>query len=210
MKKIIIIIIIILFIGGCGKVLEKGISVTPNGTIEGIEFKESDTITNYVKIEMESGKYFIIELDPQNAPITVSNFQKLVNNKFYDDLIFHRVIKNFMIQGGDPTGTGYGGSSEKIKGEFEANGVNNNLKHGKGIVSMARSKDMDSASSQFFICTDDNISVSYLDGNYAAFGKVIAGFDVVLEISEVKTNDQDKPYKNQVMHTVRFVDIIKE
>ncbi len=190
--------------------LEKGISVTPNGTIEGIEFKESDTITNYVKIEMESGKYFIIELDPQNAPITVSNFQKLVNNKFYDDLIFHRVIKNFMIQGGDPTGTGYGGSSEKIKGEFEANGVNNNLKHGKGIVSMARSKDMDSASSQFFICTDDNISVSYLDGNYAAFGKVIAGFDVVLEISEVKTNDQDKPYKNQVMHTVRFVDIIKE
>ena len=115
-----------------------------------------------------------------------------------------------MIQGGDPTGTGYGGSSEKIKGEFEANGVNNNLKHGKGIVSMARSKDMDSASSQFFICTDDNISVSYLDGNYAAFGKVIAGFDVVLEISEVKTNDQDKPYKNQVMHTVRFVDIIKE
>lgn len=210
MKKIILVIISILFIGGCGKVLKKGISVTPNGTIEGIEFKESDTITNYVKIEMESGKYFIIELDPQNAPITVSNFQKLVNNKFYDDLIFHRVIKNFMIQGGDPTGTGYGGSSEKIKGEFEANGVKNNLKHGKGIVSMARSQDMDSASSQFFICTDDNISVSYLDGNYAAFGKVIAGFDVVLEISEVKTNDQDKPYKNQVMHTVRFVDIIKE
>ena len=120
---------------------------------------------------------FIITLYPEYAPITCENFEKLVSDGFYDGLTFHRVVEGFMAQGGDPQGTGMGGSENTIKGEFASNGVENNLSHKRGIVSMARSQMPDSASSQFFICYDD--SCSFLDGNYAAFGEVTDGMEVV-------------------------------
>ena len=132
-----------------------------------------------VNIEMANGKNIKIELYPDVAPITVANFEKLVKEGFYDGLIFHRVISGFMIQGGDPMGTGMGGAKEKIKGEFLANGVRNNLKHTRGVISMARSNEADSASSQFFIVQADS---TYLDGQYAAFGKVTKGMDIVDKI----------------------------
>lgn len=120
------------------------------------------------------------ELYPEIAPITVANFKKLVEEGFYDGLTFHRIIDGFMIQGGDPKGDGTGGSPDKIKGEFLANGIENNLSHERGVLSMARSNDMDSASSQFFIVHEDS---TYLDGMYAAFGKVTEGMDVVDKIA---------------------------
>lgn len=156
-----------------------------------------------VKIEMENGKEILIELYPEVAPITVANFEKLVGQGFYDGLIFHRVIKGFMIQGGDPEGTGMGGSDEKIKGEFSSNGVPNDLKHTRGVISMARSMMPNSASSQFFIMHED---APHLDGNYAAFGKVVQGMDVVDEIASVKVNFNDKPLEPQVMKKVTIVD----
>lgn len=128
-------------------------------------------------------KTFVITLYPDTAPITVENFQKLVEEKFYDGLTFHRVVDDFMAQGGDPNGDGTGGSDQTIKGEFSANGVNNTLAHTRGVVSMARSTDMDSASSQFFICYTD---CSFLDGNYAAFGLVTEGMDVVDDFLTIK------------------------
>ena len=191
----------LLLITGCE---EKDLT---KGTIENMEYSETEDVTNYVKIVTNKDKVIILELYPEVAPKTVENFQKLVKEHFYDGLIFHRVIENFMIQGGDPLGTGIGGSDETIKGEFKNNGVENNLKHEKGVVSMARSQDMDSASSQFFICTGDNLS--YLDGDYAAFGRVIAGYDTVEDISKVNTDNNDKPLKKQSMKTVRFVNIPK-
>ena len=132
-----------------------------------------------VVIEMENGKKIKIELYPDKAPITVANFEKLVKEGFYDGLTFHRVIPGFMIQGGDPEGTGMGGSKNKIKGEFASNGVKNDLKHTRGVISMARSNDPDSASSQFFIVQADS---THLDGQYAAFGKVTKGMDIVDKI----------------------------
>ena len=137
-----------------------------------------------VVIEMNDGGIIKIELDYQAAPITCANFEKLVENHFYDGIIFHRVIKDFMIQGGDPTKTGMGGSEEKIKGEFISNGVNNPLHHYRATISMARSQNPNSASSQFFIVHKDSL---YLDGNYAAFGKVVEGMDVVDKIAEMPT-----------------------
>lgn len=131
-----------------------------------------------------------LELFEEVAPITVANFLKLVESKFYDGLIFHRVIEDFMIQGGDPTGTGMGGAKEKIKGEFIANGVKNPLEHSRGVISMARSQMKDSASSQFFICHKD---APHLDGGYAAFGVLVNGFDVLDKIATVKTDFRDKP-----------------
>ena len=156
-----------------------------------------------VKIEMENGKEILIELYPDVAPITVANFEKLVGQGFYDGLIFHRVIKGFMIQGGDPEGTGMGGSNEKIKGEFRSNGVANDLKHTRGVISMARSMMPNSASSQFFIMHED---APHLDGNYAAFGKVVKGIEVVDEIASVKVDFNDKPLEPQVMKKVTIVD----
>jgi peptidyl-prolyl cis-trans isomerase B (cyclophilin B) len=156
-----------------------------------------------VKIEMENGKEILIELYPEKAPITVANFEKLVKQGFYDGLIFHRVIKGFMIQGGDPEGTGMGGSDEKIKGEFARNGVNNDLKHTRGVISMARSMMPNSASSQFFIMHED---APHLDGDYAAFGKVVKGIEVVDEIADVKVDFNDKPLEPQVMKKVTLVD----
>jgi len=152
-----------------------------------------------VNIEMANGKNIKIELYPDVAPITVANFEKLVKEGFYDGLIFHRVISGFMIQGGDPMGTGMGGAKEKIKGEFLANGVRNNLKHTRGVISMARSAMPNSASSQFFIMHQN---APHLDGDYAAFGKLIEGEDVLDKIAGVDTDYSDRPRKPQVMKTV--------
>lgn len=156
-----------------------------------------------VVIEMENGKKIKVELYPDKAPITVANFEKLVKQGFYDGLIFHRVIKDFMIQGGDPTGTGTGGSDEKIKGEFKANGVKNDLSHLRGVISMARAQSMNSASSQFFICHADS---TFLDGKYAAFGKVVEGMDAVDEIAETKTDFSDRPLNDIRMKRVYIED----
>ena len=152
-----------------------------------------------VNIEMENGKNIKVELYPEVAPATVANFEKLVKEGFYDGLIFHRVISGFMIQGGDPEGTGMGGAKEKIKGEFLANGFNNTLKHTRGVISMARSSMPNSASSQFFIMHQD---APHLDGQYAAFGKVISGMDVVDEIASVEVDYMDKPIEEQKMKKV--------
>ena len=156
-----------------------------------------------VRIEMENGKVILIELYPEVAPITVKNFEKLVSEGFYDGLIFHRVIKGFMIQGGDPEGTGMGGSKEKIKGEFAQNGVKNDLKHTRGVISMARSMMPNSASSQFFIMHQD---APHLDGGYAAFGKVVEGMEAVDEIAQTPVDFSDKPLQPQIMKKVTLVD----
>ena len=156
-----------------------------------------------VVIEMENGKKIKLELYPETAPITVKNFEKLVSEGFYDGLIFHRVINGFMIQGGCPEGTGMGGSKEKIKGEFASNGVKNDLKHTRGVISMARSMMKDSASSQFFIMHQD---APHLDGDYAAFGKIVEGMDVVDEIAECETGWGDRPVQDQRMAKVYLVD----
>ncbi len=152
-----------------------------------------------VTITMASGKEIKLELYPEYAPNTVNNFRYLINQNFYDGLIFHRVIKGFMLQGGDPEGTGTGGPGYSIKGEFSQNGVNNDLKHDRGVISMARSMRPDSAGSQFFIMHQDS---PHLDGQYAAFGKVIEGMDVVDEIANVSTAVQDRPVEEQVMKEV--------
>lgn len=156
-----------------------------------------------VIIEMENGDVIKIELDPSAAPITVANFTELVKEGFYDGLIFHRVIRGFMIQGGDPTGTGMGGSKKNIKGEFAANGVKNPLKHTRGVISMARAMNPDSASSQFFIMHQD---APHLDGSYAAFGKVVEGMEAVDRIASVRTDRRDKPLEKQVMKRVYIVE----
>ena len=143
-----------------------------------------------IVIEMENGGTIEIELYPETAPISAKNFEKLVSEGFYDGLIFHRVIPGFMIQGGDPQGTGMGGAKDKIKGEFRANGIQNDLKHTRGVISMARSFDPNSASSQFFIMHAD---APHLDGQYAAFGKVVSGMETVDEIASVPTDYNDRP-----------------
>ena len=180
-----------------------------SGHIEGYHYEETSDVTNYVKIVTNKDQVILLELYPDIAPITVENFQNLVSRNFYDGLIFHRVIEGFMIQGGDPSGNGTGGSDETIKGEFSSNGVENTLEHEPGVVSMARGTDPDSASSQFFICTGDKENISYLDGDYAAFGRVIAGMDAVYDISKVDTDDNDMPLAAQRMKTVRFVNVEK-
>ena len=147
-----------------------------------------------VIIEMENGKKITLELYPEHAPETVKNFEELVAKGFYDGLIFHRVIQGFMIQGGDPQGTGMGGSGKNIKGEFLANGFPNTLKHTRGVISMARSQMPNSASSQFFIMHQD---APHLDGHYAAFGKVVEGIEVVDEIATCDTDFRDRPIEDQ-------------
>ena len=202
MKKIVLVatLISILLMSGCSSKKPK-----IEGSIDNMNYKETEEITNYVKIEMKnSGDIMLLELYPDIAPITVKNFQKLVSEKFYDGLIFHRIIKGFMIQGGDPEGTGFGGSTETIKGEFRLNGMDNNLKHERGVISMARGNDRDSASSQFFIVHETS---PHLDGSYAAFGKMIAGFDTLDKLASVKTDGNDKPLNDQVIYSIRFVHI---
>lgn len=156
-----------------------------------------------VVIELENGNKIKIELYPEKAPITCENFEKLVKDGFYDGLIFHRVIKDFMIQGGDPQGTGMGGAKDKIKGEFLANGVPNDINHVRGVISMARAQNPNSASSQFFIVHKDAL---YLDGQYAAFGKVVEGMDAVDEIAETKTDYNDRPLSDIKMKRVYIED----
>ena len=143
-----------------------------------------------VIIEMENGKEIKLELNAEAAPITVENFLSLVKDGFYDGLIFHRVIPGFMIQGGDPLGNGMGGSEKKIKGEFASNGHPNPIRHTRGVISMARAMDKNSASSQFFIMHAD---APHLDGQYAAFGKVVEGLETVDEIASIPTDFSDRP-----------------
>ena len=184
------------------------------GEIEGYKFKETDEITNRVKIQMQSGDIILIVLSNSDTPITIANFQKLVSEHFYDGLTFHRIMKGFMIQTGDPNGNGTGGSDEEIKGEFKLNGVENNLSHTRGVVSMARrggnpdtEETMNSASSQFFIVHEDS---TFLDGNYASFGKVFAGMDTVDKIANTEVGpDEQTPLKKPVIKSIRFIEIEK-
>lgn len=144
---------------------------------------------HYVEMKVKDYGNITLELDADMAPITVTNFVNLVNEGFYDGLTFHRIMDGFMVQGGDPEGTGYGGSSKNIKGEFTLNGIENDISHVRGVISMARSSDSyDSASSQFFIVHEDS---TFLDGGYAAFGKVIAGMEVVDKLVKVKVEDDN-------------------
>lgn len=177
--------------------------------IEGKRYVETTEETNLVKLDVGNYGIIIAELYPEIAPITVANFKKLVSEGFYDGLIFHRVIKNFMIQTGDPNGDGTGGSEETIKGEFALNGVINDISHVRGTLSMARrgaapdtEETMNSASSQFFIVHEDS---SYLDGNYAAFGSVVNGMDVVDSVASISVDSNDKPYAKQVLNSIVFV-----
>ena len=155
-----------------------------------------------VVIEMENGGKIELELYPDAAPKTVANFEKLVAQGFYNGLIFHRVIPGFMIQGGDPQGTGMGGADEKIVGEFAANGHKNPIKHTRGVISMARAYNPNSASSQFFIMHAD---APHLDGQYAAFGKVVSGMEVVDEIASIPTDYSDRPKVDMRMKKVYMV-----
>ena len=162
---------------------------------------------NKIKFTMENGGEFIVELCPEQAPITCENFLKLVKSGFYNGLTFHRVIDGFMAQGGDPEGTGCGGSDENIKGEFRMNGVNNTLSHTRGVISMARSQNPNSASSQFFICYGD---CTFLDGQYAAFGKVIEGMETVDNFLKIDRRmsfggERSTPVEPIVMKTVEVL-----
>ena len=170
---------------------------------------EIDSKPNTVIIDVEDYGKITVELYPDIAPITVKNFKRLVNNGFYDGLIFHRVIENFMIQGGCPNGDGTGGNTDangneiNIKGEFSENGVKNSLKHDRGVISMARSTGKNSASSQFFICHQ---MAAHLNGKYAAFGMVKDGMDVVDAIASVETNSADKPLQSVVIKSITFAE----
>ena len=155
-----------------------------------------------VVITMDNGRKMEIELYPEIAPETCANFEKLVKAGFYNGLTFHRVIKGFMIQGGCPNGNGMGGPGWTIRGEFAANGHKNDLKHTKGVLSMARTMDPNSAGSQFFIMHE---AAPHLDGQYAAFGKVVSGLDVVDEIANVRTGWADKPSQPVVMEKVEII-----
>lgn len=177
------------------------------GTLEGYTFKVTEAETDRVRIQMEDGSVILVVLSNNQTPITIANFKKLVSENFYDGIIFHRVIEDFMIQGGDPTGTGYNGSDETIKGEFASNGVTNDLSHTRGVISMARNGyDMNSASSQFFIVHQDS---THLDGDYAAFGKVFAGMDAVDNIATTETDENDKPLSDQKIKSIKFITVEK-
>lgn len=191
MKKFgfVLMTLLLLLMAACGNEAEEQSSEKPAKKVE-----KNPIVT----ITMENDKQIKVELYPEIAPNTVANFVSLINDKFYDGLIFHRVIPEFMIQGGDPEGTGTGGPDYGIKGEFSSNGFENPLKHERGVISMARSQAPDSAGSQFFIMVADYPS---LDGEYAAFGKVTEGMDVVDEIVGAGTNGE-KPVEDQKMKTV--------
>lgn len=199
MKKIIILLLIsFLFITGCSF---KDLFVHENEKIEYLEGKVN------VQIDVKDYGIIKLELDADTAPITVTNFVDLVNEKFYDGLTFHRVVGNFMIQGGDPDHNGTGGSDKEIKGEFKSNGIENNISHKRGVISMARSNDPNSASSQFFIVHQDS---TFLDGNYAAFGHVIEGIEVVDKIVQAinpTEEDIEIAYQNQpVINSIKVVE----
>lgn len=182
--------------------------------IENKKYIESDEATNYIKIDVNNYGIMIAELYPKVAPITVENIKELIKAKFYDGIIFHRVIKDFMIQTGDPTGTGMGGSEKEIKGEFEINGIKNNISHTRGVLSMARrgsnpetEDTLNSASSQFFIVHQDS---NFLDGSYASFGKLLNGYDILDKIATTSTDQNDKPLNDIKMNSIRFVTLYEE
>lgn len=156
-----------------------------------------------VEIKMQNGDIIRIELNEDAAPITVENFINLVNDGFYDGLTFHRIIPGFMIQGGDPDGTGMGGPGTHIKGEFASNGWDNPIKHKRGVISMARSGDPNSAGSQFFIMHED---APHLDGQYAAFGQVVEGLEAIDKIASVKTGRNDRPLEDVIIESIQIVD----
>jgi peptidyl-prolyl cis-trans isomerase B (cyclophilin B) len=195
---------VIMLFAGCGQNAPD--SNTGNEEETGVTETETNAETNateakpVVEITMEGGGKIEIELDPSAAPLTVENFLKLVNEGFYDGLTFHRIIPGFMIQGGDPEGTGMGGSDATVKGEFSSNGVDNTISHTRGIISMARSQAPDSASSQFFITNADSV---FLDGDYAAFGRVISGMEEVDRISGVETDASDAPTSPVVIESIK-------
>lgn len=170
------------------------------GTVDNFSYKVVDYETNYIQMIVNKNKVVLIELYEDNAPITVANFKKLVSEKYYDGLTFHRVIKDFMIQGGN------GDNVNSIIGEFEENGYTNDIKHLTGTISMARTDEYDSASGQFFICLNDT-GCSHLDGSYAAFGNVIAGMDYVSEIGLTSTDSSDKSLNNQTIKRIRFIEV---
>ena len=210
MKKIIAAAIPMLFIlAGCGKTLNVTEGIPQNATAANSAISDKTDETSSQLTSTADGGEIVITLHPDYAPITCENFEKLVGEGFYDGLTFHRVVEGFMAQGGDPEGTGMGGSEETIKGEFSSNGVENELSHTRGVVSMARSMDPDSASSQFFICYDD--SCTFLDGNYAAFGEVTEGMEVVDDFLKVprqlgSDNEISSPEKPIVMNKVEMIE----
>lgn len=201
MDRKVIIIIVLSIVLICGAALavfsnshpKEDIVVKTNTTNQENKKEEENNMYNsgkhYAIISIKDYGTIRLELDANTAPITVANFAKLVNEGFYDGLTFHRIISGFMIQGGDPEGNGFGGSSEKIKGEFKANGVNNNISHLRGVVSMARANGFNTASSQFFIVHEDS---TFLDGQYAGFGKVLEGIEIVDKIcKDTKVEDSN-------------------
>ena len=209
MKKIFTILACLMLITGCApkNAVEPTENVQPTEavTAESVTENSTEGIEETVQavITMESGDTIKLELYPDVAPITVENFKTLANDGFYDGLTFHRIISGFMIQGGCPKGNGTGGPGHNIKGEFLANGVVNNLKHTRGIISMARSQAYDSAGSQFFIMHEDS---PWLDGQYAAFGKVVEGIEVVDKIASVQTDMYDAPLEKVVIETIAIVE----
>ncbi len=202
MKKLVSLFVIVAMLL-CGAVM---FTSCENPDLKGVV--EMSEESDYVLIEVEDFGEILIRLYPDIAPKTVANFKKLVGQGFYNGLTFHRIISGFMIQGGDPKGNGTGGSDTEIFGEFASNGFENNLLHERGVISMARSNDPNSASSQFFIVhqTSSTNTLS-LDGNYAAFGKVIYGMDTVDAIASVRTNYNDRPLDRVVMKSVKFVSV---
>lgn len=209
MKKILgILIFSVLLLTGCQNKEIKTLTYTDYETgireEKSINYSFTSKKTDYVLISTSKGD-MIAQLYPDIAPVTVKNFKSLVKDNFYTNLLFHRVVQNFVIQTGDPTGIGSGGSNKTIKGEFKINGFDNTLSHTRGVLSMARSNDYNSASSQFFIVHEDSIS---LDGSYAAFGKVIAGLDVVDKIANVATVNE-KPKISQKLISIKFINIEK-
>ena len=190
-----VLITLIFTLTGCGT---QGENAT-NESEKTSNYASSVTEKPIVTITMENDEKILLQLDPAVAPNTVANFVSLVEKGFYDGVIFHRVIPDFMIQGGDPEGNGTGGADYTIEGEFSENGFENNLKHDRGVISMARSNDPNSASSQFFIMVKES---THLDGKYAAFGKVIEGMEVVDDIVSVERDGSDKPLKDQTMKSV--------
>ena len=174
-------------------------------TAEDIPYEVTEEVTDLVIIDVNGYGKIVVELYPETAPITVENFKNLVSEKFYDGLIFHRIIKGFMIQGGGYTEDWSEKNSPTIKGEFSSNGVENDLKHTKGVISMARTPDPNSASSQFFIMHE---VAPHLDGEYAAFGNTVYGIEVVDAIASVRTNYSDMPLDNVVINSIRFAKAI--
>jgi peptidyl-prolyl cis-trans isomerase B (cyclophilin B) len=189
-------------LAGCGDKAKSGSpadSTTKAGTEESSAGSGDAAAGSSAVIRVKDFGDITVELDAQQAPKTVANFVKLAKAGFYDGLTFHRIIPGFMIQGGDPTGVGNGGSDKTIKGEFSENGVENTISHVRGVISMARKDPMDSASSQFFITNADS---AYLDGKYAAFGRVTSGMDVVDKISAVPTGEADRPDTPVVIESI--------